>query len=385
MENQLPLIQKQLSYKIVVKSELENKIRFLCKKLPTKEYSGTLFYKVKGTFENNDLVIEAIDFYLQDVGVSTFTQFKNDVGLASYMVDHDLIDCFTGLMHSHNQMAAFFSGTDVSTLQSEGNDANHFVSLIVNNAGEYKAAITRKITNTAEGNYTSSYNTFENALITTKGDHYKYTSKNIEYFNLDVIVQKASNEFESELNERLEALLKDANSFLNAHKVSEFKSKDKEFNDYSDVFKNFRYNLFDDIPEISDSIFYNNNDKITIKKELLNKHIAQIITGNLFAYYKKDLDLRKWINNMDNVYNRRFPQNKEYSFAAFQMFAENLIEFLNYEIHSEDFKATDDVTQEDIDIAWADQLHSILTNISSKKPNKYIDYYLEILEQWIIL
>ena len=39
----------------------------------------------------------------------------------------------------------FFSGTDKATLQSEGSDMNHFVSLIVNNAGKYTAGVTRKV------------------------------------------------------------------------------------------------------------------------------------------------------------------------------------------------------------------------------------------------
>ena len=42
-------------------------------------------------------------------------------------------------------MSTFFSGTDTATLKEEGRDRNNFVSLIVNNAGSYTAAITRRI------------------------------------------------------------------------------------------------------------------------------------------------------------------------------------------------------------------------------------------------
>ena len=42
-------------------------------------------------------------------------------------------------------MSTFFSGTDTATLKEEGKDRNNFVSLIVNNAGSYTAAITRRI------------------------------------------------------------------------------------------------------------------------------------------------------------------------------------------------------------------------------------------------
>lgn len=53
----------------------------------------------------------------------------------------------------------FFSGTDQSTLQKEGSDRNNFVSLIVNNDGNYTAGITRKV------EYT------ENHLITITGNY----------------------------------------------------------------------------------------------------------------------------------------------------------------------------------------------------------------------
>jgi hypothetical protein len=62
------------------------------------------------------------------------------------MVTEDLMDCDQGLIHSHNSMATFFSSTDDSTLVEEGKDRNFFVSLIVNNAGTYTAAVTRKST-----------------------------------------------------------------------------------------------------------------------------------------------------------------------------------------------------------------------------------------------
>lgn len=93
------------SYTLIVKKELENIIRFLCNKLPSTEYSGTLFYRTTGSFETDDLKIYAEDFYLQDVGNATYTCFENDATLAKYMVDHNLMMHCQGLMHSHNKMA----------------------------------------------------------------------------------------------------------------------------------------------------------------------------------------------------------------------------------------------------------------------------------------
>ena len=58
-------------------------------------------------------------------------------------------------------------------LKEEGIDRNHFVSLIVNNAGTYTAAITRKVTSQKIGKNNFSYPTFDDKII----------NRNIEVFN----------------------------------------------------------------------------------------------------------------------------------------------------------------------------------------------------------
>ena len=71
----------------------------------------------------------------------------NTPEIAGYLAQNpELLDCFQGLLHSHHTMSAFFSGTDQNTLLQEGKDMNNFVSLIVNNAGNYVAGITRRVT-----------------------------------------------------------------------------------------------------------------------------------------------------------------------------------------------------------------------------------------------
>ena len=185
MENQkIILLKKQESYKITVTRELEKKIRFLCDKLPRNEWSGTLFYAVEGSFKDKNLHIIAKDFFLQDVGEAAYTEFKNDVDLAGYMAAHELWDCYTGLMHSHDMMSTFFSGTDLNTLKEEGNDANHFVSLIVNNAGTYTAAVTRKVVYKSTGTSLVKYNTFDNVEVDDETLTFEKEETFIEYYPL---------------------------------------------------------------------------------------------------------------------------------------------------------------------------------------------------------
>jgi len=102
---QIPLIKKTDSFDLTVSLELEKMIRFMCDKLPRNEWSGTLFYTVEGSFEDKNLHVICKDFFLQDIGAATYTEFQNNAELAAYIVDHDLIGCYTGLIHSHNTMA----------------------------------------------------------------------------------------------------------------------------------------------------------------------------------------------------------------------------------------------------------------------------------------
>lgn len=100
MENQkIRLVPQSGPYKLIVKESLEKKIRFLCDRLPHNEYSGTLFYKITGSFETNDLVIIAEDLYLQDIGSSGYTEFQRDATLAGYIVENELFTHYQGLVH----------------------------------------------------------------------------------------------------------------------------------------------------------------------------------------------------------------------------------------------------------------------------------------------
>lgn len=93
------LILDDKKYSLVVTKSLEDKIRYLCAKFPDNEYSGALFYRVEGDFSTNDLKIVCVDFYICDIGSSTYTEFETRPEVVSYMCNNDLIDCYIGLLH----------------------------------------------------------------------------------------------------------------------------------------------------------------------------------------------------------------------------------------------------------------------------------------------
>lgn len=388
MEKLPKLVLMNKHYKLVVEQQLEQKIRHLCNKLPNNEYSGTLFFTVTGTFENDDLIVHCKDFYIQDIGTSTFTSFEHKDNIMGYMVDNDLIDCYTGLMHSHNVMSTAPSGTDINTIQKEGDDTNHFVSLIVNNAGSYRAWITRKITTvkTLRGTNNISYHTFENKVVKNNNPvNDTITETIIEYYPLDITIEGNSQDF-SELDERIEFLRNSPDSYVNNHGnkavVIDNNTTIAQM-PQPDTLANRKANSFT-IPTLFDGQNDNPYEPITsikIPENIVNDAVKQIITGNVFSQYNSKLDLNQWGKNMEKIYNMRFGDATD----DFQMWAQCLIDFLLWELPYIDFG--DEVVKQlgmceereyndTIEFAWTDAVVDTLGEFPS---NKYLDYFIEYL------
>ena len=103
-------------------------------------------------------------------------------------IENNLVGAQTGLIHSHHSMATFFSRTDTSTLQSEGNEQNNFVSLIVNNAGKYSAAITRKVQIERKVKENACYSLFGEQKNPSSKKSYTQNVNCILYNNLNVLM-----------------------------------------------------------------------------------------------------------------------------------------------------------------------------------------------------
>lgn len=182
---------KENIYTITISKKLQNRINYLCNKFPDREWSGTLFYSIIGEF-NTSLKITAEDLYLQDIGDGVSTTYEEGNDLASYMLDNNLIDCKRGLIHSHNRMSAFFSSIDTKTLEEEGKNYNHFLSLIVCNNGQYKCKITAK--QNLIINISGSYTTFDGKEISLNPRNEVKT----KVISFDVFVDRQEEEYRDE-------------------------------------------------------------------------------------------------------------------------------------------------------------------------------------------
>lgn len=318
------LVKGSSTYRLIVPENVEEKIRYLLRKFPSTEWSGVLFVTHQGSFENNDLVITCKDIYPMDLGNATFTEFKMSEDVASYMSENiELFDCDLQLIHSHHQMSTQPSGTDLNTLKEEGNERNCFVSLIVNNAGKYYAAVTRKIQTKSEVTIKrlgTSYEFFGEGSKELEHDSAETTKviekEVIEYFDLDVERHEVSNSLEY-LDARFDEIVK---------KKEEAKPKENYGSGFSDwlhyrpVFK--EQSFFDDsldkevtkTPYLSDDSML---DNIGIEDwqpdpKKIHAAVVHMITCNLILNPDK-FDLKQWITkHMKNVYIKIFGESSIY-------------------------------------------------------------------------
>lgn len=346
-QRKLTLKKSSTLFRMIIPSEVEKKIRFVCNKVHEVEWSGPLFYKVDGSIEGNDLVVTCLDFLVMDIGSTGFTSFDDSPDVIAYQCEHpELLEngVYIGLAHSHHNMATWFSGTDTSTLLSEGSDTNHFVSLIVNNAGKYTAGITRKITSrkTITGKLKcvkdSSYNTYQNAIVeiasTEEEKEVNQVTEDsyVEWFELNIDKESVIGEYidiEERLKEIRENKQKRSTGFSG---WGSFGDKPDWGDNYSS-FRNYYNKKNSDIPEEKPTYFQQELFKDTESKDtkenktvgikdddldeldlsnynatpsIVKMLVRQILTGSIIISAESKFDEVSWAKRMDSIFEKRF-------------------------------------------------------------------------------
>lgn len=399
-----PILKESTTrYKLVLTSGLLDKIEFLCRKYTRTEWSGILFYKPEGSLEENNLVLTAVDLYIRDVGSTGSTEFSLTPDITTYMIGMDLIGTQMGLIHSHHSMETFFSGTDTATLLEEGEDRNHFLSLIVNNAGTYSAKFTRKIRFVSETNY--SYPTFEGVEV--KG--VVNTEETIvEAFNLDIT--KESRDF-PDIEEALKL-------------IEEEKKAKVKIPAYPGVYPYPRYPAYspvarevsagpanlaaqqdlpfsknstktggdgreDNLEEDEVLIEGENNHlypvtgiwpdeipygKVVYNKDALNKALSQLLLCSPVVLSSK-FEPKKFIGSMKFHYDKTFAK-----VADFYEMAGSVVEYILWYSTDENIESMGVSIEEEQAIL----AHDLLEEINKLPTNEYLEYYKTLLKAYLL-
>lgn len=391
----ISLVQKSgtYNYKLIIPAEVERKIRFACQKVWNTEWSGTLFFTHEGSFENNDLVIRCVDIYIMDIGTQAYTEFNMNPDVIAYMTEHtELLDCQLGLIHSHAGMQTFFSGTDTATLKEEGRDRNNFVSLIVNNAGTYTAAITRKI-KSKQVKESVSYEFFGDG---EKQDTKEYVSDvdEIEWFYLKIEKEGENYSFPdmaARLEEIKQAKAEKANKVQTPIYQGDYKpiiansygTKDPAnlVKKESNKSKAVQLSLFDDADNLPFEDGYDipygqvSFDKVTLKSLVL-----QLITGSIIISNDSKIDIIKWAKSMPTLYEKRFGKGKE-GMDNFKMWADTYAEYLVWYVTDEKLE---ELGFDETEIC-AICAHDMIEELTKLPENNYIKGYINALQKYLIL
>lgn len=371
-KQKLNLIKKSKSFKMTIPAIVENKIRYICQQISSIEWSGTLFYTVEGSFEDDNLEIICKDIFPMDIGNNTYTEFSMSPEVISYMTDNiELLDCQMGLIHSHHSMATFFSSTDLNTLLEEGTDRNHFVSLIVNNIGKYSAAITRRIkySRVVEDNY--NYNSFEDISHSNKRT-YTLDGSEVEYYPLDI--HKEGDDY-SGIQARLDSIAEEKKR----KSFKDIKSNIVSTSINTPVYKEITNTSKD--PELFDWDYIDNKDTYNLynyqlPKETTHSLAMQILTGCITISESSKLDVNKWISNMEKVFDNRFGKDGENS-DLFIAWADSYIETICW--YSNSFTTYGIYDDYERSMIVAKNIREYLEKLPK---NKYIVEFIRILKTY---
>ena len=404
----IKLVESKDIYKLIIPERVERMIREWCKLNPSTEWSGTLFYTVEGSFENSDIVFTAQDFFVSDVGTAGFTSYKVTPDICSYMMEKELIDCKTGLIHSHNNLNSFFSGTDNNTLLKEGIDSCHYLSLVVNNAGKYVARVTRKITESFIGKRVVKYSSYDNTEISNEEDCCIMNCENVEYSNLDIVIENSMKDTVDEIKERYNELVKQNKDAVTTQgSLFELNGgfdnggswsfqEHNEGNFYQKPFETHKSDIADK-EVLPNKKTTDDTEPIFIDKEDATEMAAQILYGNITLsaeQFGKFNNVNSWITTgMTRTFDKRFHAEANNNSKAIFEYDDFMYSFIGVIISSYASRFMDEhpeCTDEDmLNASIASSIQDVIDSIVIKaygnisKTNPYIETINKNLELYI--
>lgn len=285
----------------------------------------------------------------------------------------------------------FFSGTDTATLKEEGRDRNNFVSLIVNNAGTYTAAITRRI-KSKQVKESVSYEFF--------GDGEKFDTKDyvsnadeIEWFYLKIEKEGENYSFPdmaARLEEIKQAKAERAKKFQSPIYQGGYKpviansygtkvgpvNLVKREADKAKVNQPIPFDNVDDLPfEDGYDIPYG---QVTFDKTTLKSLVLQLITGSIIISNDSKISITKWSKSMPALYEKRFGKGKV-GMDNFKMWAETYTEYLTW--YTTD-KKLEELGFDETEIC-AICAHDMIEELTKLPENDYIKGYIDALQKYL--
>lgn len=370
-------------YPLIISDKLEKKIRVLCNKFPSTEWSGILFYSCKGSFQDDSMEFTAEDLLFMDTGGSVTTEFYLDeANIGSYIIDHDLFGCQCGLIHSHHSMSAYFSGQDTEMLNQEGKSRNHFLSLVVNNSGKYVACVTLKSTTTYEIKSNLKFLSYNNEEIQIEE---KEEQEEECIYKCDLNIYKNNTLICDDYDELMETI---ANCEVIKKEREEREKREKENKNISSFERKVFFEPEITFPEFykegtlpfcSNNEFFDYTDYNSVNGVLTQKEVecyaGQLLSLSLLV--NNDKEAQVFLNNMENIFNERFSTIEEYN-ESLEVIYSYVIENILWEYLCSKIEA-EKVIGIDIEEEFKNAKYQIINKLTEYKSNKYIETIIKML------
>ena len=305
MKERLPEVSSNEKINLHLSKNIYNKIVYLCNKIHNVEWSGVLFYDVKGNIKNPSKMSCIIkDILPMDMGSTTYTEYSFDSRVSNFIEKKDeRFDWFVGHIHSHNNMKTFFSATDMEELSDNSEHHNFYLSLIVNN----KMNMTAKIAQRVKVNSVSYHANDKN------GDNYRkvYDPENeaLMIYDCNIIIEKLEEEFVNAVNK----IIKENTKTNKKRKIADipslsFNNLDEAISDWNKT--NTLAQPVDD-EKIEEAILYSWNNGFVYYDDTIEDFIDQSILFNDHKIndFRIDVDM---INEWIEINSLKFKTNSIY-------------------------------------------------------------------------
>lgn len=167
-KKQYELLELKQKGKLIITKDVKKKIDQMHDRVGNTEWCGFIFYeKVEGSISDpKTYVAKTTDIYMMDIGSHSYTESDNHADDVIKMVDRvpAYMENRYGLIHTHHNMKAFFSGTDMQELHDNVHLYSYYLSLIVNFDDNWCAKIA-KLIDINSSSYTISEEDEEDVLV----------------------------------------------------------------------------------------------------------------------------------------------------------------------------------------------------------------------------
>lgn len=205
--------------KLLLTSELLASIHHCHHQIKNVEWSGSLIYsfdnpkfsihELYDKTKEDDITITANKFLFRDIGSSTLTEFELTTEQQIEQGEYQMEGKRIGLIHTHHDMTAYFSGTDNAELQDNTPHHEVYLSLVVNhgNKNDYVARLCFKgqVESVAKTKVKHSFS-FLNKVRNLNSQEEKTTVEDvIFYIDLEIVREEPNDYIQSAITKVKEA------------------------------------------------------------------------------------------------------------------------------------------------------------------------------------